>query len=199
MNSLPRLLLTITLPLYLLDQVTKWLIVFNFPPPPPGRFASQKVYPVIDGFFNIVRVHNQGAAFGMGNGTVWAPYVLFVVAILALCVLAFFWRKGAFDNLLLQLAAGLLAAGILGNLTDRVFQGFFLPAYQHEGFFMRLSRGYVVDFLDFILPWYGHWPSFNVADSCIFVAAILLIASTFRSEAEAKKAQKEAAGEAKEE
>ena len=197
MSSLPRLLLRVTLPLYLLDQVTKWYIVMNFPPPEPGQFASHQVYPVIDGFFNIVRVHNQGAAFGMGNGTAWAPYVLFLIAILALGVLGYFWKRGAFNSLLLQLAAGLLAAGILGNLTDRIFQGFFLPAYQEEGFFTRLAHGYVVDFLDFILPWYGHWPSFNVADSCICVAAFFLILSTFRSEAESKRKVKERKAEAK--
>ena len=93
---------------------------------------------------------------------------------------------GAFNSLLLRLSAGLLAAGILGNLTDRVFQGFVLSNYEGESFLARLARGYVVDFLDFILPWYGHWPSFNVADSCICVAAVFLVLSTFRSETESK-------------
>ena len=59
------------------------------------------------------------------------------------------------------LGAALLASGIVGNLTD------------------RLLHGYVVDFLDVILPWYGHWPAFNVADSCICVAAILFLISGF--------------------
>jgi signal peptidase II len=66
----------------------------------------------------------------------------------------------------------LLVSGIVGNLFDRALPG----------------RGYVVDFLDFILPFYdkvspqsgGHFPSFNVADSCICIAAGLLIISAFR-------------------
>jgi signal peptidase II len=186
MKSLPSLLLKLTLPLYVLDQVTKWLIVLNFDEPVPGATASYEIYPVIDGFFNIVRVHNQGAAFGLGNGTAWAPFVFFVIAVVALGALGIFWKRGAFNSLLLRLSAGLLAAGILGNLTDRVFQGFVLSNYEGESFLTRLARGYVVDFLDFILPWYGHWPSFNVADSCICVAAVFLVLSTFRSETESK-------------
>lgn len=190
MTSLGRLLLTVTLPLYVIDQVTKWLIVLNFEPPPPGRTASDDQVVVIDGVFNIVRVHNQGAAFGMGNGTAWAPLVFFGVAVVALATLGYFWRRGAFHTLLLRLSAGLLAAGILGNLTDRILQGFFLPAFREADFLTRLSRGYVVDFLDFVIPFYGklfpqtggHWPSFNIADSCICVAAFFLIISSFRPE-----------------
>ena len=114
------------------------------------------------------------------------------------------WKKGAFDTVLLRFAGGLLAAGILGNLTDRVLQGFFLPAYREEGFFTRLSHGYVVDFLDFKIGLYGklfpatggHWPSFNVADSCICVAAFFLILSTFRSEAQSKGSKEGSGAEA---
>ena len=204
MKTLPSLLLKLVLPLYLLDQVTKWLVVIWFAPPEPGFHASREFHVVVDDFFNIVRVHNQGAAFGLGNGTAWAPFVFFVIAVIALSALTYFWKKGAFDTVLLRFAGGLLAAGILGNLTDRVLQGFFLPAYREEGFFTRLSHGYVVDFLDFKIGLYGklfpatggHWPSFNVADSCICVAAFLLILSTFRSEAQSKGSKEGSGAEA---
>lgn len=200
MKSLPRLLLVFVLPLYLLDQVTKWLVVLNFAAPAPGSNVSQESHVVMENFFTIVRVHNQGAAFGLGNGTAWAPVVFFVIALIALGALLCFWRRGAFDTLLLRLAAGLLVAGILGNLTDRALQGFFLPAYREEGFLTRLSEGYVVDFLDFKIGLYGklfpasggHWPSFNVADSCICVAAFFLILSTFRGEAASKEGKEKA-------
>jgi len=67
-------------------------------------------------------------------------------------------------------------------------QGFFLGECRGAGFWVRLSHGYVVDFLDFKLPVYGklvpasggHWPAFNVADSCICVAAFLLVVASFR-------------------
>jgi len=177
---IPRIILLLTLPLYALDQFTKWLIVLNF-----ERGESRVV---IDGFFNLVRVHNQGVAFGLGNETMWAPLVFLGVTVAALGVLAILWRRGVFGTPLLRVAAALLAAGIFGNLTDRLVQGFFLRAHAGEGFWARLSEGYVVDFLDFKLPLYGrlvpasggHWPAFNVADSCICVGAFLLVIASFR-------------------
>jgi signal peptidase II len=82
----------------------------------------------------------------------------------------------------------LLVAGICGNLTDRALQGFFLKEFEGEGFLTRFTKGYVVDFLDFTIPLVNYrWPSFNVADSCICVAAFLLILSTFRAEPETAK------------
>lgn len=181
-----RLLLLLTLPLYILDQITKWWVVFNFKLPftvVDGQKypLMEDTRPVIDGFFNLVRRHNQGVAFGIGNGTTWAPLVFLVVLVIALVLISYFWRRGAFEGPS-KWSAPLLIAGILGNLTDRLLQGFWLEAYQSESFFARLGQGYVVDFLDFKLPLYdkimpasgGHWPAFNVADSCISVAAVLL-------------------------
>lgn len=178
-----RSLLAISLPLYVIDQITKWLIVLNFPQPAPGYNGSEKLVPVVEGFFNIVRVHNQGVAFGFGNGTVWAPVVFLCFSICALIGLLWIWRRGLMEGRLLTLAAALLVAGICGNVTDRLVQGFLLDAYAEESFLVRLSKGYVVDFLDFTIPLVNYrWPSFNVADSCITIAALLLILSTFRGE-----------------
>jgi len=172
--SLRSLLLFVVLPLYLLDQATKWWIVANF--------AHGESREVIPGFFNLVRVHNQGVAFGLGNGTAWAPVVFLLVPLVALGVISVLWRKGLFPDRISRLAVGLLLTGILGNLTDRLVQGFFLEEFRGASIWTRLSHGYVVDFLDFKLALYGklvpasggHWPSFNVADSCICVAAVLL-------------------------
>jgi signal peptidase II len=60
-------------------------------------------------------------------------------------------------------ALGLLLAGIVGNLIDRVFR--------EPGPF----RGHVIDFI--ALP---HWPVFNVADMCINVAAVLILVLAVR-------------------
>lgn len=175
--SMLRMILAVSLPLYVLDQATKWWIVLNF--------ERGEVRPQVEGFFNLVRVHNQGVAFGFGNGTLWAPMVFLCISSLALVGLIWYWRKGGFPGGLMQTAAALLVAGICGNLTDRVLQGFFLTEFQGEGFLTRFSKGYVVDFLDFTIPLVNYrWPSFNVADSCICVAAFLLILSTFRPEPE---------------
>ncbi len=200
-----RLFLCITLPLYVLDQISKWWVVMSFKVPfviQDGQkyWVQEDTRPVIEGFFNLVRRHNQGVAFGIGNGTTWAPVVFLFVLIIALCLIGFFWRRGAFMGPS-RWSAPLLMAGILGNLTDRLLQGFWLGAYKNAGFWERLGQGYVVDFLDFKLPLYdklvpssgGHWPAFNVADSCISIAAVLLFVTAvieMRHEMAEKKAAK---------
>lgn len=147
-----KLLLLVSLPLYLLDQVTKWLVL---------RFISTDEFvPVIPGFFYLVQVHNTGAAFGMFKNN---NLFFLLLASAALILLAIFARRGAFADAPSRLGAALLVSGVLGNLTDRIL------------------HGYVVDFLDVILPWYGHWPAFNIADSAICAAAALFLISGFLS------------------
>lgn len=189
--TLPRLLLFLTLPLYVLDQITKFWTIGKFPPPweQPGANIS-----VIDHFFHLVRVHNQGVAFGFGNGTSWAPVVFLVVPVIALTLIRVFWKKGVFSHPLSRVAVALLLCGIFGNLTDRLVQGFLLDDFKGAPFWQRLSEGYVVDFIAVKLPLYdklvpssgGWWPAFNVADSCICIAATLLFISGLREEAAKK-------------
>ena len=148
-----KLILFLTLPLYLLDQATKWLVL---------RFiGTEDTVPIIPGFFNLVQVHNTGAAFGMLKDN-----NLFFVALAtaALVALAYLAKRGAFTDTSTRIGAALLVSGILGNVTD------------------RLVHGFVIDFLDVILPWYGHWPSFNIADSAICIAAFLFLVFGFKSE-----------------
>lgn len=167
-----KLLLYLTLPLYILDQLTKLWILKRFPEYPSPEFIE-----VIPGFFNLVRVHNTGMAFGMFNGNPYANWIFGTIGVLAITGIILLWRKNAFPDRISKVAASLLISGILGNFTDRILPG----------------RGYVVDFLDFQPPFYGmlvpssrgHFPSFNVADSCICIAAGLLIISAFRQPKEA--------------
>lgn len=192
--TLPKLLIFLTLPLYVLDQVTKFWTIGKFPPPwdAPGANIA-----VMENFFHLVRVHNQGVAFGFGNGTSWAPIVFLLVPVIALTLIRIFWKKGVFNHPLSMIAVALLLCGIFGNLTDRLVQGFLLDEYKAAGLWQRLSEGYVVDFLAFKLPLYdkivpssgGWWPAFNVADSCICVAAVLLFIGGLRDEAAAKSAK----------
>lgn len=161
--------LFLSLPLYLLDQATKYWVLQRFPDP---RVEGHDPIIVIPGFFELHRVHNTGMAFGMLNGYEHANWIFGAIAIIAISAIAFFWRKGGFPDKISKVAAALLISGILGNFTDRI-----LP-----------SRGYVVDFLGFQPPGYGalfpssggYFPSFNVADSCICIAAGLLIIASFR-------------------
>jgi signal peptidase II len=190
---MPRLLpyiLKISLPLIIIDQITKWWVVLNFKNLyPSGNPESPGIVKmvIIDDFLNFIRVHNQGVAFGMGNGSAWAPIVFLIVPFVALTAIIILWKKKAFVGIS-KYSAPLLVAGIVGNLIDRLLQGFWLEAYQGMSFWKRLSEGYVVDFIDVKLPFKVpftdsyHWPCFNVADSCICIAATLLFISAFRPE-----------------
>lgn len=189
-SKLLPLFLKISLPLIILDQISKWWIVLKFRQPDilveGARYIDtqgiQKIT-VVEDFFNIIRVHNQGVAFGFGNGSAWAPVVFLIVPFVALFVVSILWKKDLFEGVA-KWSAPLLLAGIIGNLIDRLFQGFWLRGPEELSFMERLGHGYVVDFLDIQVPFTNgyHWPSFNVADSCICIAATLLFISAFQPE-----------------
>ncbi len=205
MNHLPKIFLVLSAPLYVLDQITKWWVVTKFREPLSTDFHTPDApVEVIDGFLWWWRIHNQGVAFGLGNGTTWAPFVFLLVLVLALVLISVFWKKGAFANIPARIAAALLVAGVLGNLTDRLLQGFWLEKHEDKSFVTRLSKGYVVDFIRVKLPGYekivprsgGFFPTFNVADSCISVAAVLLFLSAFRPEESKNEEESEVSPEA---
>ena len=196
--------LKLSLPLIILDQISKWWIVLKFRQ--PNILVGENVFvddqgidqiPVIENFFNIIRVHNQGVAFGFGNGSAWAPIVFLIVPFIAMFAVTILWRKEMFEGVA-KWSAPLLLAGILGNLIDRLFQGFWLRGPEELSFLERLGHGYVVDFLDIQVPFTNgyHWPSFNVADSCICIAATLLFLSAFQPEDKTKKQKEENLDEA---
>ncbi len=145
-----------------LDQLTKWLIL-EVVMQPEVRVVE------ITSFFNIVLAYNRGVSFGLfGTDDVWMPYVLSGVAAVIVVGLLIWLRDQT--HRIYALAVGLVIGGAIGNVID------------------RLRIGAVVDFLDFILPLYGRWPAFNVADSAIFVGvAILAFASLFGYETEGKR------------
>ncbi|HET7476368.1 MAG TPA: signal peptidase II [Dermatophilaceae bacterium] len=99
--------------------------------------------------------HNSGAAFSLGTGATWVFTVIASVVAVVIVVLA--RRVGSLGW---ALALGLLLGGCLGNLTDRLFRP--------PGF----GRGEVVDFLQ--LSFWPTFPIFNVADSSVVSAAVLI-------------------------
>jgi signal peptidase II len=120
------------------------------------RFVPfQESIVVIPGFFSVTHVYNTGAAFGMLHDS-----NLLFIGISAAAFIGLVVMRHHFTGYLLLSGWALLLAGILGNVTD------------------RLRLGHVVDFLDFQIGGY-HWPSFNVADSCICIAAGLFLLSSF--------------------
>jgi len=147
-----RLILFLSLPLYVLDQLTKHLVL---------RFISPfEARIIVPDFFSLVNVTNTGAAFGSFKGN----NVFFIlISIIALVVVTILLLRARLRDAWRDLSLALLLAGILGNLTD------------------RLLYGHVIDFLLFNLHvrYADPWPAFNVADSCISIAVVLFIIHSF--------------------
>lgn len=165
-----RLFLLLSLPLYILDQVTKSWIVANF-----RLYETERE--IIPGIFWLHHAANTGVAFGMFNGTQYANYAFTAVSLAALVFIYVMHGKGLFPGKLSRTAVALLVSGVFGNLTDRLFR----TADGGHLFAGTFLDGYVVDFLkfDFGFPPFHPWPSFNVADSCVVSAAILLALASF--------------------
>lgn len=134
----------------ILDQVTKALV--------RSAFELHEGSSVIPGFFDLTRVHNTGAAFGMFNGMdfPFKTLILSLVATAALIGLAIYGALLPADQRLARSGLALIVGGAAGNLIDRV------------------SYGYVLDFVD--LYWRDwHFWAFNVADAAINVGVALMI------------------------
>ena len=119
-------------------------------------------------FFNLVLVHNTGAAFsflaGAGGWQRW--FFVGVTLVVSLVLLTMLRRHHA--NRLLAAALALVLGGAAGNLWDRV------------------AAGYVVDFVQVHGAGY-YFPAFNVADSAISVGVALLLWDSVRGEPHAQK------------
>jgi signal peptidase II len=145
--SFLRLGLLVAGTIFIIDQMTKWWIVFDVMAPP----KTIAVFPS----FNLVMGWNRGISFGMFDGD--SPLNKWLLIILALTVVTVLlvWLKRA-ENRLVGFALGLIIGGAFGNITDRI------------------HFGAVADFLDFYIGAY-HWPAFNVADAGITVGAVVLV------------------------
>jgi signal peptidase II len=129
------------------DQLTKSLVLHAF------RLHDSEV---VTPFFNLVRVHNTGAAFSfLAGATGWQRWFFVVLGTVAAVFIVWMLRRHGGQKLF-GWALALILGGALGNVVD------------------RLLHGYVVDFIQ--VHWRGwYFPSFNVADSAITVGAGLLI------------------------
>lgn len=115
----------------------------------------------ITAFFDLVRYHNEGSAFGfLANAGGLQKWFFSGVSILAIIVIVHLIRKHRTEKLFC-VGLALILGGAIGNLYDRI------------------TLGYVVDFLNFhYQTWY--WPAFNVADSAISVGVVLLLLDSFK-------------------
>lgn len=113
---------------------------------------------------NFTLMHNTGAAFSfLSQAGGWQRWVFAVLAVLISTVLVVWLTRLKTDQRWMAVALTLVLGGALGNVWDRIY------------------LGYVVDFIDvYYEQW--HWPAFNIADSAIFVGAVMLIIDSLRGE-----------------
>lgn len=139
--------LGLSLLLLIVDQFSKLLVLGSF------RLGEGVR---VTGFFNLVRVHNEGAAFSfLAGASGWQRWLFTAVGLLAAGFIVWMLRAHPGQRLF-ALAMSCILAGAIGNVID------------------RLVHGYVVDFLQFHhAGWY--FPSFNIADSAITIGAAALI------------------------
>lgn len=126
------------------DQVTKAWAL--------SALGGGRVVPVVGDVMQLRLVRNPGAAFSFATNATW---VFTIIACVVLVVVAVTLRRAG--SSWWAVALGLLAGGATGNLVDRLLRP---PAF---------ARGHVIDFLE----WPG-FPVFNVADSCVVTAAIMI-------------------------
>ena len=139
--------LGLALILLIADQFTKVLILGYYK-------LGDATY--ITSFFNIVRVHNSGAAFSfLASASGWQRWFFTAIGVAA-AVFIIWMLKSHPGQKLFSFAMACILGGAVGNVVD------------------RMLHGYVVDFLDFHYAGW-HFPAFNIADGAITVGAVCLI------------------------
>jgi signal peptidase II len=139
--------LGLALLILILDQFTKVMVTGHF------QLGDSRT---VTGFFNLVRVHNAGAAFSfLAGASGWQRWLFTGIGVAAVLLILWMLRSHSGQRLF-AFALSMILGGAIGNLVDRI------------------AYGHVVDFLQFH---YGGWyfPSFNVADSAITIGACALI------------------------
>lgn len=132
----------------LVDQLSKYLVLAWL-----GEGQSWEIAPWLAPVFRFTHVTNTGAAFGLFRE--WGDFFVIVAAIV-IVVIIFYYRHLPDGQRLMRVALGLQLGGAVGNLVD------------------RLRQGFVVDFIDLNFWPLHEWPVFNLADSSIVAGVVLL-------------------------
>jgi len=140
-------------------------------------FSLGETMTVIPGWFNLTLAHNPGAAFSfLANESGWQRWFFAIIALVVSSIIFFWIKRLQAHERWIAIALALILGGALGNLWD------------------RLTLGYVVDFLDFYYQGSQgtqalHWPAFNIADSAIFIGAVMLVIDALFSKEGSKQRQ----------
>ena len=132
--------------LVLADQVSKMIVV--------RTMSLYESVPIIQNFFHFTYITNDGMAFGINF-----PFGYLIFTTISILLTAFlFWYLWSVRNhsIIIRLGIGLIIAGAIGNLIDRIL------------------LGEVIDFLDFMIGDF-HWYVFNLADSYVTVGMGLVL------------------------
>ena len=116
-------------------------------------------YTIINNFLYITKVYNEGVSFSMFSG----HRILIILVSLIILVFLYFYMQKFKENTKNMIAFSLVFGGLFGNLLDRIIYG------------------YVIDFIDFYIIGYNY-PTFNLADTFIFIGVAILLYSIFLGE-----------------
>lgn len=149
MSKNPYHFLKISALIIIFDQISKFIV---------RHFMLNQSIPVVGDFFRLTHVQNPGAAFSLSFGSPFFNRIFFsVITFIMIFIIMFMLKKS--KNILEKISFSLIIGGAVGNLIDRIL------------------LGSVTDFLDFDFPDFimERWPIFNIADSAIVIAVILLL------------------------
>jgi len=146
------LILTLSASIFILDYFLKLYLTNNF---------SHSTLPLIDNILHITVVFNKGAAFGILQNHTFLLVIIGIIFIAALLVILF---KDKSRTLTDNIVFGLIIGGASSNLFDRIVYG------------------HVIDYIQVpIWKVFGRtWPVFNISDSCICIAAVILVIKIFK-------------------
>ena len=153
--------LSVVFAIIFIDQYSKFLVVERL-----NLFDRL----ILTSFLDLTRLHNTGAAFSIfASDSGWQRWPLVLISAgVGTTLIGWLVRNASKSPVLQNTAFAMIAGGAIGNLID------------------RLNQGYVVDFILFhIGQW--HFPAFNIADSCITIGMILYLIETYRSSKQAEK------------
>lgn len=141
----------IALIIVLLDQITKVIAV--------RYLKGHGPYTIVENFFKLHYVENTGAAFGILKDS--RIFFIIVSVIVIVFTILFMFKYSATFNKIMMFSLAMFIGGSIGNLIDRV------------------KQGYVVDFLSFKLPFGYDFPVFNLADTFIVISTMMIMFMIF--------------------
>jgi signal peptidase II len=134
----------------ILDILSKWVVFSKI-----GEFGKVILIP---GLINILRSRNEGVVFGLFPGK---TNVFIIFSIIAIAIIIYIYITSDKVLFVSNLALGLILAGAIGNLWDRIWYG------------------HVRDFIDLHIGNKYHWPTFNIADSLICIGISFMVFASF--------------------